>query len=161
MNVFDFALQMEEDGKRYYEKLAAEASHTGLKRIFAMLADVEREHHDVFQTLKSGASAARADSRVLDRAKNIFQEMMAEKGALKTIKTDLDAYRHALKLEAESVRLYEEMAAKEKNEEVRELLQKIAEEEKHHYNIVENIHDFVAAPETYLAWGEFSNLREF
>jgi len=41
------------------------------------------------------------------------------------------------------------------------LLQKIANEEKKHYNIMENLYDLVLAPQTYLAWGEFSNLKEF
>jgi len=41
------------------------------------------------------------------------------------------------------------------------LLQKIAGEEKKHYNIMGNLYNLVLAPEIYLAWGEFSNLKEF
>ena len=34
MNVFDFAMKMEEDGKSFYETLAQKASLEGLKTIF-------------------------------------------------------------------------------------------------------------------------------
>jgi hypothetical protein len=37
----------------------------------------------------------------------------------------------------------------------------IAEEEKKHLNIIENIYSFVESPRTYLAWGEFSNLEAY
>jgi rubrerythrin len=36
----------------------------------------------------------------------------------------------------------------------------LAAEERRHLNMVENIYDFVEAPRSFLAWGEFSNLRE-
>jgi rubrerythrin len=39
-------------------------------------------------------------------------------------------------------------------------LRRIAEEERRHLNIMENIFDFVESPKTFLAWGEFSNLNE-
>lgn len=160
MNVFDFALKMEEDGKKFYEKLAAEAILPGLKRIFMMLAEIEQKHHDVFQALKNGTPPEMAESKAVEAAKSIFPELMRDKGTLKTIKSDLDAYRYALKAEADSVRQYEELAGKEQDPALRKLFLQLAEEEKEHYNIIENLCDFVAAPETFLAWGEFSNLKE-
>ncbi len=36
----------------------------------------------------------------------------------------------------------------------------LAEDEKEHLSIVENIYEFVEKPRTFLAWGEFSNLKE-
>ena len=53
------------------------------------------------------------------------------------------------------------MAKKENTIEIVQLLLKIVNEEKKHYNIMENLYDFVLAPQNYLAWGEFSNLKEY
>ncbi len=36
----------------------------------------------------------------------------------------------------------------------------IANEEKKHFNILDNLCDFTLAPQNYLAWGEFSNLKD-
>jgi len=37
----------------------------------------------------------------------------------------------------------------------------IADEERKHLNIVENIYSIVESAKTCLAWGEFSNLKEY
>jgi rubrerythrin len=160
MNVFDFAMQMEMDGKAHYEKLAAGTPIVGLRTIFGRLAADEQKHYDTIQAMKAGGSGAMADSTVLDEAKNVFQELMSEKTLLGSLKKDLDGYRHAMKIEADSVSLYEDLAKNENSPETVLLLLKIANEEKKHYNIMENLYDFVLAPQNFLAWGEFSNLRE-
>ncbi len=56
-----------------------------------------------------------------------------------------------IKAEEDSIRFYEESAGKENNKNVRKLLLKIADEEKEHLSIVENIYEFVEAPRTFLA----------
>jgi rubrerythrin len=101
-----------------------------------------------------------AETTVLEGAKNLFQELMKDKTLVGSLKKDLHGYQHAMKIEADSVRLYEEMAIKEDNPETMQLFLLIANEEKKHYNIMENLYDFVLAPQNFLAWGEFSNLKE-
>jgi rubrerythrin len=161
MNVFDFAMKMELDGKSYYLKLAEGTSIIGLKTIFTMLADDEQKHYDTILDMKEITGAGKmADSTALEKSQNIFEQLIADKHAIATMGEDLDGYRHAMKIEADSIRFYEKAAEKEPREDVRKLLLKIAEEEKKHYNIVENIYDFVLKPKYYLAWGEFSNLDE-
>jgi rubrerythrin len=74
---------------------------------------------------------------------------------------DPDSYRHAVLEEEKGVRFYEELAAQAKDEGTRGIILMIADEERKHLNIVENIYSFVESPKTYLAWGEFSNLKEY
>jgi len=161
MNVFDFAMQMEKDGKTHYEKLAAGTPIVGLKNIFSLLAADEQKHFETIQAMKTGANDAMAGSIALDEAKNVFQGLMNDRTLPGVLKKDLDGYLYAMKVEADSVKLYEDMAKKENRADVVQLLLKIANEEKKHYNIMENLYDFVLAPQNFLAWGEFSNLKEF
>jgi len=162
MDVFAFALKMEQDGKSYYLKLAAGTAIIGLKTIFAMLAEDEQKHYDVIQNMKDNAGAnTMADSSVLEKAQNVFAQLIADKNTITAMTEDLDGYIHAMKIEADSVRFYESAAEKEKDEKAKRLLLQIAEEEKKHYNIIENIYEFVLKPKYFLAWGEFSNLKEF
>lgn len=161
MNVFDFALKMEQDGKAYYEKLARECRFPGLKGIFTRLAADEQKHYDTFQKMKTeGGPVAMADSGALDEAKNIFAELMRNKDKAEA-GDDPEGYRHAMKLEADSFRFYEDAAAKEQDKGVKALLLRIAEEEHRHFTILENVYNFINAPSQYLAWREFSNLGEF
>jgi rubrerythrin len=161
MNVFEFALKMEIDGKAHYEELAAGTTVTGLKNIFLRLAADEQKHYDTFVAIRDKATVVMTDSTVIDEAKNVFQGLMTDKSVVGGLGKDLDGYRYAMKIEADSVRLYEDMATKEASPETTRLIRRIADEEKKHFNIMENLYDFVLAPQNYLAWGEFSNLKEF
>jgi rubrerythrin len=162
MNVFDFAIQMEQDGKKFYERLARETDHVGLRGIFTQLAADEQKHYEVFLALKDHPRvAAIKETTVLEQAKTVFEDLLASKADIGPVKGDLEAYRKAMKLEVDSFRLYEEAAGKEKDPGARDLLLSISGEEHKHFNILGNIYDFVNAPSQYLAWGEFSNLEEF
>lgn len=161
MNVYDFAMKMELDGKAYYERLAAVTKVTGLRNIFLGLAEDEQKHYEIFQALKNQQAPAMAESTALENARNIFEKLVAEKSVAGSVRDDLDGYQHAMKLEAESFRFYEEVAYHTPDPGVKEILSRIADEERKHFNILQNIFDFVNAPNQYLAWAEFSNLGEF
>ncbi len=160
MNVFDFALRMEEESREHYEKLASTARSEELKTIFNLLADSERQHHEHLSLLKEGTEPKLAQSVALDRVKDRVLALV-ENVVPDGLESDYDGYRHAIKTEEASIRLYEELAEQEVNTAAAHLLRQIADEERQHLEMVENIYDFVESPQTYLAWGEFSNLREY
>jgi rubrerythrin len=61
-----------------------------------------------------------------------------------------------MKAEKESAALYLEAAEKETDEKVKALLVDIAAEEQKHYNILENVYEFINAPSQALIWSESS-----
>ncbi|MCM2356671.1 MAG: ferritin family protein [Geobacteraceae bacterium] len=163
MNILEFAKQMELDGKAHYEKLERETPVVGLKKIFSILAADEMKHYAVVDAMASGVMMEMTDSTALENAKNIFQTMQIDEGLLAEMKTKLDGYRHAMKIEADSVRLYEDIVRKESqygSPALVSLLERIIEEEKKHYNIVENIHYLIARYENFVSWHEFDRIRE-
>ena len=162
MNVFDFAMEMEDSGKEYYENLAKGAMLPGLKTIFTRLAEDEQKHYELFRDLKAGnKSGSIPETEILDTAQNVFLLLPRDAEALKDMSGALVAYQHAMKLEADSFRFYEDAASRETDAGVKSLLLMIASEEHKHFNVLENIYNFVNAPNQHLDWGEFSNLDEF
>ncbi|HEY4744873.1 MAG TPA: ferritin family protein [Desulfuromonadaceae bacterium] len=161
MNTFDFAMKMELDGKAFYEKLADETEVVGLKAILTSLAADEQKHYDIIQAIKTESNWTMTDSRVLEDAKNLFEELVKDKHIAGSLHKSRDGYQYARKIEADSVRFYEEAAGKESTPETAHLLLRLADEEKKHFNIMDNLYDYTLAPEYFLAWGEFSNLKEF
>lgn len=161
MNVFDCALKMEEEARTHYEKLAEAAPVPELKNIFTMLASAEAEHHEALVKMKGELDPAAAVFKSLDDAACAFRPLLGKRDLMAELRDDPDGYRHVVKEEEESVRFYEDLAAKADTEEAKKLLLSLAEEEKRHLSIVENIYSFVESPQTYLAWGEFSNLKEY
>jgi rubrerythrin len=161
MNIFDLAMEMELEVKAYYEKLAAGTGLPGVAKIFTLLAGDEQKHHDAVRAMKNNAAPeAFKDTTVLEFAKGVVAGYVGDASVAAKLKNDLQGYRHALDVEAASVRMYQQLVEKETDREVKKTLARILEEEKKHYNIVENLYDFALKPEYFLAWGEFSNLRE-
>ena len=161
MNILDCAIKMEEEAREYYEKLAEAATVPELKNLFSMLAAAEQELHDALVRLQGSIHPQKTQFKAMQEASCAFKPLLAKRDLMAGLKDDPDAYKHMVKEEEESVRFYEEQAGKAKDEGTRKVLLMIADEERKHLSIVENIYSFVESPKTYLAWGEFSNLNEY
>lgn len=161
MNVFDYAMAIERSGRTFYRDVAARAGAAGVRTIFSMMAEDEQELLERLQAMKAASqSTTMEDSRILETAGNIFEDILNEREALQ-ISDDLEAYHYVMRVEAALCRLYEDAARREPNPEVQGLLRRIAAEERRELENLRRLYDFVNAPNEFLAWGEFSNLNEF
>ena len=78
MNAFEYAMNMELDGKKYYEEQAVAMADSALKRIYDELAGDEQRHYEIFKLLSEGGQAdleAAFRTNVLATTKNVFQEL--------------------------------------------------------------------------------------
>ena len=150
MNVFDFALKMEEDGKKFYQKLAAESRRRRIKSIFSILADAEESIRQVFEAMKKSAAPANADSKVLEKSRNVFEDLLERKNVLDMLKGDPDGYRHAIRCHDwdQAVRGY--VKEGEQPRDCKNFPHALPREKRKHLEIMENIYDFVEAPKTFL-----------
>jgi len=160
MNVFDCAIKIEEETKSYYEGLESEASQPEMKHLFSMLAASEDEHRESLIRLKESISADKAKLDGLDGTACSFRPFLTQREMLEESEKDPDLYLFAVKKEEQEIRFYEELAGMAVDEPTRKSLLMLADEERHHLATVENIYAFVEEPRSYLAWGEFSNLKE-
>lgn len=160
MDVFEIAMEKELEVKAYYEKLAAESAHPGVKNIFTILAADEEKHYQAVQSMRKEAnSGILDDSPALETARKVLGEFFGDTAPAAHLKKSLDSYQHALFVEAESVKFYEGILENVQDENLKKVLTTILAQEREHYNIVENLYDYVLKPEYFLAWAEFSNLR--
>lgn len=159
MNIYEFAMQMEKDGENFYRNLASKVSNLGLQNILNMLAEDEVKHYDIFSRLSMDQDADLSETEVLARTKNIFRQM--SDSPLDPHLGETELYRQAQKLEEKSERFYREKAEQVKETGAKELLLKIAAEERKHYFLLENIINFVSRPKTWLENAEFNHLDEY
>ena len=160
MDVFEFAIQMERDGEQFYRDIASAATEKGLKTILMTLAEDEKKHTEILVNMQSGTPDMQT-TIVLDTAKNVFQQMKDFGGAFDLSGDEEKLYREAMMLEQRSISFYLDRADQVKDSKQKSLFERLAEEEKKHYRVLENLADFVQRPKTYLADAEFSNLDEF
>ncbi len=163
MDILDYAMKMELDGKAFYEKSAAQTTIPELKKILTQLAEEEQKHFQFFKRMKDG-DAAEAQKQMagtsspLLNSKNLFQQL-AEQGKQNSFGDQAKAvWIEALKIEDRAEKAYRDEAARETDPTRKHLLTQIADEEKTHVYLVDNILSFMADPGGFM---DSANYRNF
>jgi len=161
MDIFQHVQQMEKDGEAYYRGLAERTPDEGLEAVFLQLAEDEVKHYQVFKKMAERSEVDMGPTEVLAGAKNVFRKMR-EAGAAPEVVTDhVEAYRKALQVERESEAFYREKAGEVDSPAYRALFERIAEEEKKHAFLLEQVIEFVSRPQQWLENAEFHRLEEY
>ena len=160
MNIFEYALQMEKDGEDYYRQLAKQIANKGLKTILAMLADEEVKHYNAIEKMKT-AKPHMAETTILTDAKNVFIQLQESSENFGFGLGQIELYKKAQDIEEVSRNFYLEKANEVAEEYQKEIFLRLADEEKKHYFLLENIIEFVSRPETWLENAEFYHLEEY
>jgi rubrerythrin len=164
MDIIEFAMRMEKDGKAFYEKQVVTTSNPQLKAILIALAEEEGRHYEYFRRLKenpddfSGAAELRG-TKTLENVKNVF-EVMSQISGLKPFGEDvISVWTEALRIEEKSESFYREKSGEEADAKKRRLLLKIASEEKNHIHMIDGVLTFLRYPETFAESAQFKNFR--
>jgi rubrerythrin len=160
MNIFEYAMQMEKDGEEYYRQMAGKTANKGLQAILTMLADEEVKHYKTIEKMQT-KEPHMEDATILTDARNIFVQIKESGESFDFDIQRTELYRKALDIEKNSRDFYTEKANEVTEEYQRELFLKLADEERKHYFLLENIIEFVSKPEYRLENAEFSNLEEY
>lgn len=160
MNILQYAMQMEKDGEEFYRDLAQKVKNTGIRNILTMLADEEARHYQVLADIEHGSPEV-PETDILNHAKNVFAEMKDTGRTFHLDKAQIDLYTEAQAIEQRSIDFYTEKAAEVDLDSQKQLLTRLAQEEKKHYFLLENIIDFVSRPTTWLENAEFCHLEQY
>lgn len=162
MNIYKYAMQLEKDSENYYIRLMNKTDDVGLQTILKMLADEEAKHFSIVeQMMKTNTCPELIETDLLKNAKNIFMKIKGKKLEFNFDLTQADFYRKAQEFEEKSYKHYLEMSDKVEAEAQKNLLLKLAGEEKKHMFLLENLVDFVSRPETWIENAEFNHLVEY
>jgi len=162
MNIYKYAMKMEKDSEIYYSELANKTDDIGLQNILKMLAGDEVKHYKIIeQMMKSDASAELAETGILKNAKNIFIEIKGKNIVFNFNLSQVDFYRKAREFEEKSYKFYLEMSDKVEIKSQKKLFLMLAEEEKKHIFLLENLVEFVSRPETWIENAEFNHLDDY
>ncbi len=160
MDIFNFAVKMEKDGEKFYRGLAEQVDEEGVRNILNMLADDEAKHADAIEQIRS-QNALMADTKILDKAKNIFVRMKEFHEEFDFDHGHEALYRQAMKIEQNSIDFYLDRADQMKDPLHKTLFEQLAEEEKKHYRLLRGLADFVNRPKTWLEDAEFYHIEDY
>lgn len=161
MDIFEFAMEKEKLSEDYYRQLSGKTENSGLKNIFGMLAGEEARHYDVVSKMKEDSPVEVKQTSVLSDAKAVFSKMRESAENFNFDISQTELYRKARDIESESRDFYLAKAKEVTEEHLKGLFLQLAEEEKKHYFLLENIIEFVSRPEQWLENAEFYHLEEY
>lgn len=162
MNIYDYAIQLERDGENYYRDLATKSNDEGIKNILNLLADEEVKHLKILEKLKQEDKTAKfAETNVLKEAKNIFVKMKGDSINFSLNDDQVEFYKKAFTIEDKNKDFYIEKANEVSDENQKRIFKVLAEEERKHALILDNLVEFVSKPNTWLENAEFTHLDDY
>jgi rubrerythrin len=157
--IYQYALQREYEGKRFFETNAARLSHAAAVAAFTRLAAEEQKHIEFIQAqinaMASGKTADVALGEELNRS-GVFAQLAAaefiDQTVIEAMVPDLPILRMAYLIEQDFVEFYETAAQKAEGE-ARKVLEILATWERRHAALFKQIHDQAFDEYTKMPWG--------
>ncbi len=158
--IYEYALEREREGKRFFEENAGRLSHGAAVSAFKRLAAEEQKHIDfilnLLAALETGESPAAVLSQEIERSRSFFAERAeAEKvdqTASEAMVPDLPILRMAYLIERDFAEFYE-LAASKTPGEAGQILSKLANWERSHENLFKQMHDKAFQEYAQMPWG--------
>jgi rubrerythrin len=160
MDVYDFAMQMAEDGEKFYRMLAGRVTKPGLRRILTMLADDQAIHRRTFQEMKGSEKKPLPKAEILEGVKNVFAQRMKRPMKVGEDLTQAELYQRGQALYRECEDFYREMASKVTSKRLKEAFLRVADEQRRHYFTLEHIITFISEPQQGLEDPEWFRAEE-
>jgi rubrerythrin len=162
MNVYKYAMTMEKDGEKYYRDLSKKTDNTGLQNILKMLANEEIKHYQFLEQMsKNDLNTEFAETHILENVKNIFTDMREDMLKFHSSAIQTELYQKACDMEEESYNFYVEKSKIAENSTQKEIFLKLADMEKKHMILMENLVEFVSRPQTWIENAEFNHMDEY
>ena len=164
MNVFEYAMQMELDGKAYYEEAIDKVDSPELKNILQELANDEQKHYIIFKAMKEGKKVELIESdstKIFAAVKNVFITLKEENKDYTFPADAKNLWEHAREIEKQAEAFYRDEAKKLDDPKNADILNRIADEEHKHWVTMENVIKFIDRPATWLEDAEWNNLEDY
>ncbi len=156
--IYEYALQREIEGKRFFEENAERLQHAAAKEAFKVLAQEEQKHiffiERQLSVLADGQSAVEVEEEL---EPNSFFAQRAEiervdQSVAEAMVADLPVLRMAYLIERDFAEFYE-MAATKAEGSAKQVLHSLAEWERTHEALFKNMHDTLFERYAQMPWG--------
>jgi rubrerythrin len=167
MNVLEFAINMENDGERYYREQAELNRDNGLFVVCSLLADDERNHAALLRSRYENREYVLDQGSEVERVGNVFSGLVDIGLDEKELIGQLDFYKLAADRERESIVLYSEMLEEsvgQGNDQGRKdivLFEFLIRQEEEHLRVLEELVKLLTHAEDWVESAEFGNREEY
>jgi rubrerythrin len=157
--IYEYALQREHEGKRFFSENAGRLSHAAAVGVFEQLADEEQKHIEFIQAqidaLQKGDAPDIDLGAKLEREGFFSQRAeseMLDQTVMEAMVPDLPVLRMAYLIERDFAEFYE-LAASKSEGRAREVLSMLAMWERGHEKLFKHLHDTAFEEYAEMPWG--------
>jgi len=161
MKPLDYAMQIELEGEKLYRSFAKKTSSNQLKTLFNWLANSEINHYKKFNDMQENEMSETEDITLLSDTYNILKKVIEKNSKPDFIHNQLNIYSDILEIEKQMALFYEQKAKKTNNIKLKTIYQNIADEEKRHQFLIENLIKLVINPEVWLKEDNFDEILSY
>lgn len=165
LEALQFAIQMEIDGKEYYQKASQESGNKLGKELFQWLAAEEEKHQQQFEKIYNAIKSRKAWQDIDiqadwgKRLKTLFAEAMKAKDtSISASRSELNAVAKAMDMENKTHDFYSRQGEKAVYEAEKELYKALAAEEQGHYLALVDYQEYLIDPASWFFKSEHPSL---
>jgi rubrerythrin len=158
--IYEYALQREHEGKRFFEQNAARFSHAAVVEAFQRLAGEEERHIRFLESLLAHLNAEgeqEPEAGETLQGEGLFAERAADalldQTIIESMVPDLSVLRTAYLIERDFAEFYEQAAAQADDEAAQAALQALASWERGHEHLFKQMHDKAFEEYAGMPWG--------
>jgi len=158
MNIYETAIMMEQEGIETYKQRYDTTNNTGLRAILRELIEMEESHLVIFKEMRDNHPCDAIVQITYNELKATFKDV---KDHLNQDKEDeIEFYKKVKDVELNAHEKYLEFVDQTENNEHKEIFKNIANEEKKHAIIIDNIIELLKKPDTWVESPEFTHLGD-
>ena len=158
--IYEYALQREHEGKRFFQENAERVQHAGVVGAFRRLAEEEQKHvrfiEGLLDALDEDQSTEPGDLGAGEPDESFFSERaaseMLDQTVAESMVPDLSVLRMAYLIERDFVEFYESAAERAEGD-AREALKMLARWERGHARYFKRLHDTAFEEYAQMPWG--------
>ncbi len=157
MNALEIAMKMETDSIQFYTEAARITKCAAGKKMFLTITEDEKRHLEMVSQIIKGLDITIKDVSPTKRVKTVFESMKDEMmKKVAATKDELEAFKIAMRMEQEGEAFYKKSLAAAKTDKEKALFERLIEEERQHYRIFSNTHQFLSDTGNWFMWSEYS-----
>ena len=161
MDIINFAMELEVENENYYRNMLKKIKDKNIRAVLKLIAADEEKHYQVLSKMKRTLDLPMGETSILKSAKDIFEEAK-KNSVIFDIPADMgELLAQAQDLEKKIEDFYIQKSGEMKKDAQKELFLKLAEEEKKHFFLLENLITFLSRPSTWIENAEFNHLDEY
>jgi len=153
------AIKMEEDGIDFYQKAREKTSYPLAGKMFLSFAEDEKRHLTVLKEILTDLKFSDFDrffgEKPRQKIENIFEKARNEiKERIAANPDELEALKIGIDMELESVEFYQTALEKSEDNHQKAFLRRLVEEEKEHFQLLQNTHSYLKHSGDWFLWEE-------